>query len=652
MFSYEEFYKLLNAKYEGKFLEQKEQLKQLSAKYIYTGKEQTKGFRDKVKVFYAFHVALYRKILDMEARFSRDYIKSASLKELSEYYQVLYGDLSSEGFSKSYLNEAYVAKAVSRDLAASLSRASKLLRDGAEDGFTHRRYFLFARMEFLFALEKILFQGGRVEASAIDRLCDSFESDYGEWLYSLRFNKSYNISDRYRTELLFESDPPSPEVIYEYGLPVSDQDYAMAKCMHKLSQETIDKIASALVESFLSGLSEDRRYTRKYNVALTFAMGMERLAAAVSRELSERSDMQAFVSEISTQSFSPAYVALPKYNPTPYILQKTMSENQGLIEGFAGRIRMGTYDLSTGEGDSRQLILSGIPSYTAGEAGIMLPLPCQEDGDVTLEALIDISMSAGIRSKRPQLAIQDAIDQGDTLYIKGANQNQTDLTLGLVSLSDKRKQTNCRIYQQDGIIPGGEVRCLLTEAGSDGTLEANHLLWHGHEYSGVILTIADGQIVSLSMPGIAEDSPEYPYFTALKQAFDEAGAVRVTGFGLGTNVDVYRYLLEHPAIARHLPRQLRAKATPYLVFESTSLFQDTMPSWDPYSHKEIVKEISEEGQRRAKAPFYLHVPLSYGDIGQMSVLEEGDLSGDIIRKGQFVLIGTDILNSVLRDYSS
>jgi leucyl aminopeptidase (aminopeptidase T) len=255
---------------------------------------------------------------------------------------------------------------------------------------------------------------------------------------------------------------------------------------------------------------------------------------------------------------------------------------------------------------------------------------------------LDYKLYQGIQQK-----MIDALDEGESVYIKGAGKNRTDLTVQLTRPEDPQHETIFENCVADVNIPVGEVFTSPKLAGTNGTLHVSQVYLNELKYLDLELTFTDGRISSYSCANFPEEEENRKYIR--DNVLFNHETLPMGEFAIGTNTTAYMVAKKYD-IAAKLPILIAEKMGPHFAVGDTcfSWSEDT-PTYNPDGKRIIAKDNECSLLRRedvSKAYFNCHtdITIPYDELDCIRVRRPDGSECSIIENGRFVLPGTEELN--------
>ncbi|MCF0136491.1 MAG: hypothetical protein HUJ69_08740 [Lachnospiraceae bacterium] len=372
MFSREEYYKLFNSRSEERYRELRIQLENHVSEL---GNPTDKGFRDKMLRFSKKMGDYLVKLCQLEEGRTEDYLRAASLKDLMDDQNNLYGWILKGNYVKEVVSTTYMNTQV-RDIGPALAMFAAEFVNGAEDAIYHRRFILADRIELYFEMHKRLTRG-QIRAEALVGLLRDFHNTIDRKAMEIRILQNYSPLDETNTQILREANLREPYYLYEYGVPVGGAERGLQKFLTTYDEDHLQKTAEKIVEAFTGSIPQsglNSRGYRHYNgfdrsfegkderndvyepdmvrnlVALDYPAGSEMLARQILLAL-DKKGMRGFVRHISTTAVSQAYLRDHQGDAIrcmdrgflqrhPELTEKLAADNRCMLKSFAGAISL------------------------------------------------------------------------------------------------------------------------------------------------------------------------------------------------------------------------------------------------------------------------------------------------------------------------
>jgi len=249
-----------------------------------------------------------------------------------------------------------------------------------------------------------------------------------------------------------------------------------------------------------------------------------------------------------------------------------------------------------------------------------------------------------------QQKIIDVLDEGIFVHITGKEKNQTDLTIALYPLKDKRKETIFENCVADVNIPVGEVFTSPVLKGTNGHLHVTQVYLNGLKYLDLEIDFKDGMICHYSCKNFSTEEENLAFLK--ENLLKHHETLPLGEFAIGTNTTAYRMGIDYQ-IQDKLPILIAEKTGPHFAVGDTCYsWAEDIPVYNP-DGKEIVardNEISilrKEDTQKAYFNCHTDITIPYDELDQITIQKKDGSTIDIIRDGKFVVPGTELLNEPL-----
>lgn len=252
-----------------------------------------------------------------------------------------------------------------------------------------------------------------------------------------------------------------------------------------------------------------------------------------------------------------------------------------------------------------------------------------------------------------QQKIIDTLDMAEYVFIRGKNENKTELNIRLHTLTDPAHQTNFENCVADVNIPVGEVFTSPLLAGTSGILNVCKVFLNGLEYRNLTLEIEDGKIKNYSCDNFNTGDVDKDKASGRKMIEDNIlyhhDTLPMGECAIGTNTTAYEVARRY-GIEAKFPILIAEKTGPHFAFGDTCYSHcEDLVVYNP-DGKEIIARDNECSLLRKSEPdkayFNCHtdITIPYDELGEVSAkLPDGSMI-PIILDGRFVLEGCEELN--------
>lgn len=623
-------------------------------------------------------------------------LKSASLEELKEWNDRLYGDIIGEAYACSYANPAYAVEELTEAYGQILSFVYAELRGMIVYAYEGRTEEMLICME-LFLQIYSEFEGGTLPGKE-QLLSDVywFMSDYSDVMVAGRVREQLDPSLTFARDLIMESDLQDPRYLYQFGEYVTSMELQTSRYLAGLPEEEIRKIASVFTEGYRMGfLVNQKPLEKKKTVNIRYSLGFERIIrqavknfeemglqsiiyrAAASRinmresnkigyygasanrqyEYDHKGDAALFMDkafaerkigvlktayetykELAAVHGGPAVMEI--FGETPFEPERKpealkLDEKQQEVQVYLNS-RMGQLANEYIRGDERSFTIIAFPVPEIGERF-----------EEIFEETVKINTLDYMTWQRIQQRLVDVLDTGVAVQVLGKGRNRTDLKVSLVPVQDRERETIFENCVADVNIPVGEVFTSPKLAGTNGTLHVTGVYLNGLFYKDLELTFRDGMIADYTCGNYGEEEENRRYIRENVLMHHET--LPMGEFAIGTNTAAYMAARRYE-ISSRLPILIAEKMGPHFAVGDTCFsWEEDVVTCNPDGKQMIAKENERSALRKedvSQAYYNCHtdITIPYDELKEIAVLHEGGGRTCLIRDGRFVLPGTEELN--------
>lgn len=637
-------------------------------------------------------------VLELHKKIKNGWLKKASLEALRENNQHLYQDILPDAYETSFANPAWAVKVLGNEYGKLLSFLEAEIRGMIVFAYEDRIFDMTVVMELFVQIYNLLEEPDR-SAEEIKEALYWYVSDYSEEMVTRRIREAVDPDMNFAVKIICQEDLFDLRYLYQFGEYITENEEKMAAYLNGLSQEEIDAMARTFTEGYRIGFLVGRKdISKKKTVNIRFQNGFERMVKAAVKQFQDmglapviyRSAVHAV--NRKGQNRIGYYGAIPnrqydydhredaalflnqefiqrklRVMQVAYEQVKELANVHGgpaVIETFGERSfsPLNKKEAFSLNGYQQKLQVSYnneagqiVNRYIKGEerSFTIIAYPVCEIGD-QFEAIFRDTVRLNNLDYHQYQEIQQiiiqALDEGESVTIKGQDKNRTDLTVALHRLENPKKQTNFENCVADVNIPVGEVFTSPRLTGTNGVLHVTGVYLNGLYYKDLELTFENGKIKEYSCRNF-ESLEENRKYIEENILFHHA-ALPIGEFAIGTNTTAYvmgkKYKIE--AI---LPILIAEKTGPHFAVGDTCYsWAEETPVYNP-DGKEIIARDNEISILRkedpGKAYFGCHtdITIPYEEIALIEAVRPDGRGIPIIENGRFVLPGTEELNKVL-----
>lgn len=648
--------------------------------------------------FYAYFQSMADFILEMDA-YRRDVEagkqETMSLEELQEQNRCLYRDLIGEAYAESYASPAKAAELLGEGYGQILSFLYTELRGMIIWAAEGRMMDLTITAE-LFVEFYNAFEEDTPSPETLKEILYWHMSDYCDVLIPDRLREQLDPSLDFAADIICHADLGDPRYLYRFGEYISENELGVSRFLAGLPEAEIEAMASTFTEGYRMGfVAAGIDLGKKKTVNIRYSLGFERVVrAAIAQfrklglesilyrearhsinrrpqgnpgygstkasrqyEFDHKEDMALYLDKkLNERRLSVLHSAYEEYKELAAVhagpaVMEIFGEHPFMPENCPEALRfdekqqalMVAYNSEAG-----QLVNRYIPGDERSFTIIAWPIP--EIGENYEEIFretvkinnLDYHLYQGIQQK-----LIDALDEGESVYIKGAGENRTEMYVQLWQPADQEKETIFENCVADVNIPVGEVFTSPKLQGTHGTLHVSQVYLNEFRYADLELTFADGKITAYTCRNFADEA-ENKQFIRANVLFNHE-TLPLGEFAIGTNTTAYMVAKKYD-IGAKLPILIAEKMGPHFAVGDTcySWCEDN-PVYNP-DGKEIIARDNECSLLRktdvSQAYFNCHtdITIPYDELDRIEVVRPDGSRIPLIAGGRFVLPGTEELN--------
>lgn len=624
-----------------------------------------------------------------------------SLEELQKFYDELYKNVKPENYNDSFENPDYAVKQLG-------SKTGKLISMLSMDAFAATAYAAEGNIESftmfmelfveIFCVYESSLTSFRPEAALEDAFKEavnaykSFKKDTTAYFEREQLFQRYNPEYTFFTDILREN-LSDLRYLYRYGEYITENEIETAKFWNSMSEKNVKACADTYVDGYLRGFKTMNAHFKKDGiVTLLYPIGFERMVSYALRRF-EKMGLKTVTKRAPLRTRSGRSSAVMPTNlngqfiydhrndsalffDKVYVdrrydaIKKFAEENKGLLAlhngpaviecfgepDFSPVNKKDLYKFTARQktlqsefGQRYQMLLEEyIPEEESSFTIIAFPLPSiGKDFKKIFDETVKINNLDNAEYIEIQSHIIDTLDKGTSVFIKGTNGNETNLTVQLWKLKNPKKETIFENCTADVNIPVGEVFTSPVLKGTNGLLHVSKVFLNGMEYKNLKIWFKDGCTEKYScenFPTEKENKDFLKEYLLHNREFLPLGE-----FAIGTNTTAFA-MGEKYNITRKLPILIAEKTGPHFAVGDTCYsYAEDHKVYNP-DGKEIVARENEFSALREtepeKAYFTCHtdITIPYDEIGEISAVKADGSKTAIIKNGRFVLKGTEMLN--------
>lgn len=654
--------------------------------------EKYRGYFERVASFLILIDQVYKDCLDGG-------IRAWDEERLKEINHRLYEDVLPENYGKSFANPSYACRELGHDMGQLLSFLYTEIRGDIVYSFESRLEDITIRNELFIEIYN-MFEGAVPEPKEVRDAIYWFVSDYCDVTVPYRIREGLDPSLDFASDIIMNSDLSDLKYLYYFGEYISDRERGVAAYLNSLDASVIDRMAGAFTEGYRKGFEvTGRDLSKKKHVMIRYELGFERMirravenfeamglkvifsraaASSVNRQngrrvgyfgsspneqldYDHRNDQALFFDKaFKERKVAVTRVAYERFKELAALYAgPAVAETFGEA-GFEPENKAEALALSERQqklmiacsGEIMEIQNKYIPGDEVSFTIIAFPVPAiGPDFKEIFDETIRINTLDYEVYKKIQQKIIDVLDGAESVRIKGAGDNQTDLTVALRPLMHPERETDFENCVADVNIPLGEVFTSPQLKGTSGTLHVSSVYIGNIQFKNLKLAFEDGMVRDYSCSNFESEAEgrELVRQVILKNH----DTLPMGEFAVGTNTTAYAMARRYGVIDR-LPILIVEKMGPHFAVGDTCYsWAEDAAVYNP-DGKEIVARDNEISILRkedtSKAYFGCHtdITIPYSELGGIWALKGDGERAAIIENGEFAVPGTEQLNEPLR----
>lgn len=626
-------------------------------------------------------------------------ILNSSLSVLQQWNHRLYEDILPEHYDCSYGNPVYAVKQLGKDYGQILSAVYTEVRGLIVYAHENRLWDMTVLCELFLEIYNDFEQEELPKAKDIQQIFYWYVSDYSDDMIEKRIHDSLEPKDCFAAKILELWDLSDLRYLYQYGECVSENELKMASYLNTLSQDEIDAMARTYTEGYRIGFITTRKdITKKKAVNIRYNLGFERMIRAAVQQFRQMG-LEPVIYRYATHLINKRQHSRIGYqgaNPNKqfdfdhkndaallldedyvqrrlrvlqnsYEKYKDLAAVQGgpaVVEIFGEKPFTPVYhqeSLTLTEHQQKLQVSMDNQSgqitnrYIKGEERsftiIAYPIPeIGEEFEAIFKDIVKINTLDYKLYEKIQQTIIDALDQGESVHIKGSGDNKTDLTVMLQKLADPEKQTIFENCVADVNIPVGEVFTSPVLTGTNGILHVSQVYLDELQYKDLCISFENGKVKSYGCKNFASEEENRKYIR--ENILYHHDTLPMGEFAIGTNTTAYVVAKKY-GIQDKLPILIAEKMGPHFAVGDTCYsWAEDIPVYNQNGKEIIARDNEVSIQRKTaldKAYYGCHtdITIPYEELEYIKVVRPDGTTISIIENGHFVLPGTEELNRPL-----
>lgn len=616
-----------------------------------------------------------------------------SLEQLKAWNREWYQKISPESYANCFGNPEFCVQNFGVEYGQIFAFLYAEMRSGFVYAVEGRLFDLVIQNELFLEIYQ-LFLAEEDGPEKIRQIIFDHMRDYSEDVYEYRIREQLDPSMTFATDIVMKSDLTDPDILYQYGEYISENEIRTLNYLNSLPREEICAMAKTYVEGFHEGfIINNIDMSPKRTVNIRYTIGFEPVVREAIRQFAEiglapiiyRSGASSLTKGLVKTGYissspNPQYEYDHRYDQTLYFDNRFMKHKLECYRNayehyreeayvFAGPACMETFGekpfLPVSKETSlklskKQQELSVEFQIKASEivneyikpdqrSFTIIAYPIPEIGD-DFEEIFKEVVKVNTLDKKMYREIQqyliDALDQALEVHIKGAGNNQTDLYIAMHEMKDPSAETNFENCLADVNIPVGEVFTSPKLAGTNGVLHVGEVYLRDLKFIDLRLTFEDGMITDYTCKNF-ETEEENRAFMKENLLYNRE-TLPMGEFAVGTNTTAYAMAKKYDILYK-LPILIVEKMGPHFAVGDTCYSHSEETKVYNPDGKEIVAKYNERSEEGEYFQCHTDITIPYEEIDSIKAVCLGGREIFVIEKGRFVLPGTETLNEPLTE---
>ena len=415
--------------------------------------------------------------------------KERTLEQLKQWNRIWYEEISQEQYAHSFGNPEFCTEKFGKEYGQIFAFLYAEMRSGFIYTIEGRLFDLVINNELFLEISN-LFLSGEEHPQKIKHIVFDHMRDYSEDVFEYRIREQLDPELDFATKIVMESDLSDPDILYQYGEYISENEIDTLKFLNKLPQEEITAMAKTYVDGFHEGfIINNIDMSPKRSVNIRYTIGFEPVVREAVRLFSEiglapiiyRSGVSVLTRGLHkigyvSSSPNPQYEYDHRYDQAIFFDNRFMKHKLECYHNayehykdeayvFAGPACMETFGeipfLPENKEENlklskKQQELSVEFQMKASEimnqyikpeqrSFTIIAYPIPEIGDnfeEIFKEVVKVNTLDKDKYRQIQQHLIDALNQAVEVHIKGKGKNKTDLYVAMHEMDDPSKERN------------------------------------------------------------------------------------------------------------------------------------------------------------------------------------------------------------------
>ena len=619
--------------------------------------------------------------------------KERTLEQLKQWNRIWYEEISQEQYAHSFGNPEFCTEKFGKEYGQIFAFLYAEMRSGFIYAIEERLFDLVINNELFLEISN-LFLSGEEHPQKIKHIVFDHMRDYSEDVFEYRIREQLDPELDFATKIVMESDLSDPDILYQYGEYISENEIDTLKFLNKLPQEEITAMAKTYVDGFHEGfIINNIDMSPKRSVNIRYTIGFEPVVREAVRLFSEiglapiiyRSGVSVLTRGLHkigyvSSSPNPQYEYDHRYDQAIFFDNRFMKHKLECYHNayehykdeayvFAGPACMETFGEIPflPENKEENLKLSKKQQELSVEFQIkaseimnqyikpeqrsftIIAYPIPEIGDnfeEIFKEVVKVNTLDKDKYRQIQQHLIDALDQAVEVHIKGKGKNKTDLYVAMHEMDDPSKETNFENCLADVNIPVGEVFTSPKLTGTNGVLHVGEVYLNDLKFIDLEITFKDGMISEYTCKNFKTEEENKAFIK--ENLLYNRDTLPMGEFAIGTNTTAY-VMAKTYDILYQLPILIVEKMGPHFAVGDTCYSHCEETEVHNPDGKEIVAKYNECSKEGEYFQCHTDITIPYEELDSICAITLGGDEILLIKDGKFVLSGTETLNEPLTE---
>lgn len=619
--------------------------------------------------------------------------KERTLEQLKQWNRIWYEEISQEQYAHSFGNPEFCTEKFGKEYGQIFAFLYAEMRSGFIYAIEERLFDLVINNELFLEISN-LFLSGEEHPQKIKHIVFDHMRDYSEDVFEYRIREQLDPELDFATKIVMESDLSDPDILYQYGEYISENEIDTLKFLNKLPQEEITAMAKTYVDGFHEGfIINNIDMSPKRSVNIRYTIGFEPVVREAVRLFSEiglapiiyRSGVSVLTRGLHkigyvSSSPNPQYEYDHRYDQAIFFDNRFMKHKLECYHNayehykdeayvFAGPACMETFGeipfLPENKEENlklskKQQELSVEFQMKASEimnqyikpeqrSFTIISYPIPEIGDnfeEIFKEVVKVNTLDKDKYRQIQQHLIDALNQAVEVHIKGKGKNKTDLYVAMHEMDDPSKETNFENCLADVNIPVGEVFTSPKLTGTNGVLHVGEVYLNDLKFIDLEITFKDGMISEYTCKNFKTEEENKAFIK--ENLLYNRDTLPMGEFAIGTNTTAY-VMAKRYDILYQLPILIVEKMGPHFAVGDTCYSHCEETEVHNPDGKEIVAKYNECSKEGEYFQCHTDITIPYEELDSICAITLGGDEILLIKDGKFVLSGTETLNEPLTE---